>query len=134
MAGLFTSVADGIKTRLETISGLRVYEFPPDAINEYPAAVINRSSEAGYLVTYTAIVEVEQKVTVYVKSADAEERMESLESFLAPTGSSSVKAAIDGDNTLGSVVDWCVLEDAETLDPTDLPGVSAAEFRLRWSK
>ena len=93
-----SSIRSGLSTRLATISGLSVYSYVPDSI-EPPTAVV-----------------------------DAELSQDSLDEFLAGSGSSSIKQAIEGDSTLGGVVSSARVVEASnygvyTINSIDYLGV-----------
>ena len=101
-----TTVRDGLATRLDTISGLRVYATPPDAVQELPAAIIVPDDP---LASYDQVMDagdVQYSFTVLLllNSADEAQAWADLEPYISPTGASSVKAAVDG--TLGGDADW----------------------------
>ena len=76
---LLTSIRDGLKTRLETISGLTASEFVPDYIVP-PIALVAPLNSLNYDSTMA-------------RGADTYE--------IASSGATSIKAAIEGDPTLG---------------------------------
>ena len=39
-SGLLKSIIDEMATHLDTVDGLRVYKYPPDSVQEFPAAII----------------------------------------------------------------------------------------------
>lgn len=95
-------IADGLKARLATISGLRAYSYQPEQLNPpfaYP--VLNG-------VTYHQTMGMGQAVTqfdwsVYVVVGRWVDRVAvvNLDNFLSPTGASSIRAALESDLTLG---------------------------------
>ena len=97
---------DGLATQLNTIAGLRVYEFPPEAAPELPAAIILQGEPfASYGHSIGAPdVKLFFQALVLVRSGDGGQAWSELEPFLESTGVSSVKAAVDG--TLGGSADW----------------------------
>ena len=101
-----TAVRDGLATRLQTISGLRVYESPPDSVPELPAAIVMAGDPfASYdRLIGAADVSYSFAVLLLVRSADEVQAEADLEPYISPTGASSVKAAVDG--TLGGNADW----------------------------
>ena len=101
-----TAVRDGLVARLNTISGLRVYETPPDLVSEFPAAVLSQSEPfASYdQVMGAADVRYSFEVLLLVISGDEDQALSDLEPYISPTGASSVKAAVDGN--LGGNADW----------------------------
>lgn len=104
MASL-TNIRNGIGTNLGGISSLIVYSFVPDFI-EPPTAVVGVAS----LVEYDASMQrgadrYEIPVFVYVSRVDAQDSQETLDGYLASTGSSSIKTNIESDVTLGGSAD-----------------------------
>ena len=96
-------IRSGLKTRLATISGLRTTDTVPDVINP-PVAIVmpqtvtyDETMRRG-LATYTFTV------MVIVGRASERSAQTALDSFVAQTGATSVKAAIEGDKTLGGTV------------------------------
>ena len=100
MASL-SSIRSGIATNLGNISSLTVFGFVPDSI-EPPTAVVGvvdnieyDTSMARGADTYTI------PVFLYVSRVDAQDAQDTLDAFLASSGSSSVKTQIESDSTLG---------------------------------
>lgn len=96
-------VRDGLKARLDTISGLNAHARMPNTLN-VPAAVATRRSTA-----FDSSFESDDwtfAVTVFVRYTDEPTAQTHLDAYLAGSGASSVKAAIEGDPTLGGVVDY----------------------------
>ena len=101
-----SAVRDGLVTRLSSISGLRVYEVPPDSVPQLPAAIITQGEP---LATYDQVmgetdVRYSFQVMLLVSSAEEDQAWADLEPYIDPVGASSVKAAVDG--TLGGNADW----------------------------
>lgn len=95
-----SAVKAGLATALETIAGLRCFDYVPDGLAP-PAAVIeplevtfDESMNRG-LDLYQAFVLVVVGRMVDRSSSDR------LDAYLAGSGASSVKAAIEADRTLG---------------------------------
>ena len=96
-----TSIRAGIKTRLETISGLSAHDYIPNFF-EPPMALVAPPEIIDYDVTMSRGADrYEIPVILYVTQIDAETSQDALDEYLASTGSTSVKAAIEGDGTLG---------------------------------
>ena len=100
MANL-SSIRSGIATNLENISSLTVFGFVPDSI-ETPTAVVGVVDTLEYDSTmargeYTYSI----PVFLYVSRVDAQDSQDTLDAFLASSGSSSVKAQVESDITLG---------------------------------
>lgn len=95
-----TQVMNGLRVRLATISGLRAFSYQPPQINPpigFP--VINKiqyhRAMAGGLVEYD--------VTCYIivgRYTD-DRAFADLDAYLAYSGSKSIRAALEGDETLG---------------------------------
>ena len=100
MASL-SSIREGLKTRLATISGLSIFSFVPDSI-EPPTAVVGVMSSLEYDSTMARGADTYNiPVFLYVSRIDAQDSQDTLDAFLASSGSSSVKAQVESDITLG---------------------------------
>ena len=100
MAAL-TSIRDGLKTRLETISGLTASEFVPDYIVP-PIALVAPLNSLNYDSTMGRGADTyEIPIVVYISRIDAQTSQDEVDAFLASSGATSIKAAIEGDPTLG---------------------------------
>ena len=127
MASL-SSIRSGLSTRLATISGLSVYAFVPDSI-EPPTALVGVMSSVDYDSTMSRGSDsYEIPLYLYVSRVDAELSQDSLDEFLAGSGSSSIKQAIEGDSTLGGVVSSARVVEASnygvyTINSIDYLGV-----------
>jgi len=100
------AVRQGLVDRLSTISGLRVYEVPPQQVQEFPAAVLAPAEPfASYdQVMGAADVRYIFQVLLLVNSGDEAQALSDLEPYVSPAGGSSVKAVVDGN--LGGNADW----------------------------
>lgn len=104
------NIRSGIATRLQTITGLRVHTTVPDDIQP-PAAVIGPPTGVyADAVGPSTSATVQIPVWVLVSRADARTGQNALDDYIDDTGSKSVLAAVDGDNTLGSEVDDCQVQ------------------------
>ncbi len=127
MASL-SSIRTGLSTRLATISGLSVYSYVPDSI-EPPTAVVGVMSSVDYDSAMSRGSDMyEIPLYLYVSRVDAELSQDSLDEFLAGSGSSSIKQAIEGDTTLGGVVSSARVVEASnygvyTINSIDYLGV-----------
>ena len=100
MANL-SSIRSGIATNLENISSLTVFGFVPDSI-EPPTAVVGVVDNIEYDSTMARGADTYSiPVFLYVSRVDAQDSQDTLDAFLASTGSSSVKAQVESDITLG---------------------------------
>lgn len=93
------TVRDGMAARLGSISGLRVYQTPPEVVQEFPAAVLTHSDPFVSFDQVMGAADVRYffEVFLLVSSGDAAQALSDLEPYISPTGASSVKAAVDGD-------------------------------------
>ena len=112
MASL-SSIRSGIATNLGNISSLTVFGFVPDSI-EPPTAVVGVVDNIEYDTsmsrgadTYTI------PVFLYVSRVDAQDAQDTLDGFLASSGSSSVKTQIESDVTLGGVANSARVVEAD---------------------
>tara|TARA_R100000781_G_scaffold26852_4_gene19949 strand:- start:2813 stop:3220 length:408 start_codon:yes stop_codon:yes gene_type:complete len=127
MASL-TNIRNGIGTNLENISSLMVFKYVPDSV-EPPTAVVGVVESVEYDTsmargadTYTI------PIFLYVSRVDAQDSQETLDSYLASSGSSSIKAQIESDQTLGGSAQSCRVVDADnygvyTVNNIDYLGV-----------
>lgn len=124
MAGEITNIRNGLETQLKTIVGLQVYDHEPDGASVMPAASIafagwtpgetfSSSGRPGGSASYRFII------TVRISGIVPEEQWQALDDYINPTGTNSILAAIDADDTLGGVVDYTVMTPGEAIDVTD---------------
>lgn len=113
-------IRDGIAGRLETIPDLQVYATPPGSI-VVDAAVVRRRSTT-YNVSFDGLVDTTWTVTVFVQFANSEAAAEQLDLYVSHIGDKSIVAAIDGDPTLGGVVDFSRVAIAEGEKVTNYAG------------
>ena len=101
------TIRTGIQTRLQTISGLRVFDRPPDSVNDYPCALIlpkggEYDTEFGAGTKYTF------EITILVsRAADVDRAQTKIDPYIDRSGAKSVYAAVDGDVTLGGAAETC---------------------------
>jgi hypothetical protein len=123
---------DGLKARLATISGLRCYDYQPDQVN--PPFAFPTLEEIRYHATAMGTGGVEMDFTINLILSRQSERVaqDEIDKYTAFTGTQSVRAAIEGDRTLGGVVDDCVVRQAgniSNIDANDTLYV-AVDFRV----
>lgn len=101
------AVRDELAKRLAALDGLRVYTVPPDTVPQLPAAVIQPGQPlaeygrtlSGGDVTYAFAV------LLLTQSGDDQQAWRDLAAYLSPTGSGSVKAAVELPTNTGPA-DW----------------------------
>lgn len=103
----------GLNTRLATITGLQTYAYRPGVVTA-PCAFVNGVRDVEYHgAMTTGLVTWPMSVLVLVSAAPPSvEAQADLDEFISPTGTKSVKAAIEASRpqTLSSVVADCVVE------------------------
>ena len=113
--------------QLDTVDGLRVYKYPVDSVQEFPAAIIrdnqatNQSTLAEYRDTSPSGVYY-LEVLVLVDLSDEREAYEELEKYISAGSVSSVKTLMD--NTVLSGVQAVECTKAEPRRRYTLGGAS----------
>lgn len=114
MAATARQVADGIADRLDTINGLHSFGYVPDVVTPPMAAVT--PDEADY---YNAMnggdVRYVMRVQLVVAKSATRSAQQALYDYMSYSGAKSVRAAIDGDSTLGGVAVDSIVERAENI-------------------
>ena len=107
-----SNVRDGLKTRLQTITGLRVYDLIPDTVTP-PAAVVGQLDLTFDINNARGLDQANCDVMVIVQRLSERVAQDKLDAFLAGSGAGSIKAAIEGDRTLGGAVNTLRVISAE---------------------
>jgi hypothetical protein len=97
-----SQVMAGIKTRLATISGLRTFDYQPEQVNP-PIAFPSITGVRYYGAFGGGDVQFDLDVTVVVGRYTDRLSFARLDDYMAFSGASSIRAAIEGDRTLGGV-------------------------------
>ena len=109
----FSAIRAGIKTRLDTISGLRNYTNVPEQL-QFPATfVVPRTWEYHQAMGSPGYGRVEFEVTILaapLNRSSYSRAQDALDTYLDDTGASSIKAAIEGDLTLGGTVTTLIVQ------------------------
>lgn len=107
---LFSDIRTGLSTRLATISGLRTTTYIPDNINP-PVAIVGPVSvqfDSAFKRGHDTML---WDVVIIVGRADEKSAQDALDGYCDPMNNTGVKAAIEGDRTLGgAVIDALVTE------------------------
>ena len=119
----YATVRDGLKIRLATISALTVYDtIPGDIVT--PAAVVAPGAPAvTYDVTQSEQVLYTFAILVFASKADERTGQDRVDSYIEPTGALSIKAAIEGDDTLGGVADSTRVVSVDNYGESEVAGV-----------
>lgn len=123
------ALRDGLKTRLQTIAGLRVYDTVPGEVSP-PAAVVRPES-----ITFDSSMsrgsdDFVFTVLVLVSTAVDRVAQDKLDGYLDGAGALSVKAAIEADPDLGGAADWTNVTGVRNYGLVEYAGVPylGAEF------
>ncbi len=108
-----SQVRDGLKTRLQTISGLRCYDLVPDQVNP-PAAVVGQLDFTFDIDNARGLDQANVDVIVIVQRFSERAGQNRLDAYLAGSGTGSIKAAIEGDRTLGGACQTLRVTSAES--------------------
>jgi len=116
MPATVSQVATGLQTRLATISGLRAFTYQPEQLNPPTAYPVLNS------VTYHRAFaggDVEMFWSIYVVVGRYTDRraFDNIDDFLAYDGAKSIRAAIEGDRTLGGVCNTLVVSSSFAIEP-----------------
>lgn len=109
MPATVSQVADGLKTRLATVTGLRTFSYQPEQINPPVAFPILESVE--YHGAFAG-GNVRMRWTVMVIVGRYLDRVahSNLDGYLSYDGATSLRAAIEGDRTLGGVCQTLIMD------------------------
>ena len=95
-----SQVRDALKTRLQTISGLRVYEVIPEPVTP-PCAIVGQLDFTFDIDNARGLDQANVDIYVIVQRFSERAGQDKLDGYLAGTGATSIKTAIEGDRTLG---------------------------------
>jgi len=124
MPATVSQVADGIKVRLATISGLRTFSYQPEQLNPPVAFPVLESVEY-HRAFGGGDVQMRWQIFVIVGRYLDRVAHSSLDGFLSYSGATSLRAAIEGDRTLGGVANTLVLDSGLSVGSLT---VAEAEF------
>lgn len=111
MTATITEVKQGIATRLATIPNLRTFAYIPEQLNA-PIAYPTLDSIQYHRTMAVAMTEMVFTITAIVCKADARSAQSQVDPYVSATGTYSVKAALEGDRTLGGKVDDLIVNSA----------------------
>jgi hypothetical protein len=100
-------IGEGIKTRLQTIHGLKVYSCDelPDSINQFPAALILPGETAYVTALSSTDADYNFRIILVFSRADSPSTTSKMLPYIGVEGEKSVVEAIHGDATLDSKAD-----------------------------
>ena len=115
-----SQVKTGLKTRLDTITNFRAYANQPDQLNPgiagmgYPT--LERIAYHGAM--GAGLVTMEFEITCIISRQSERTAQDVLDALLG-YGAGSIRNAIEGDPTLGGIVNQAVVESANTIEVVD---------------
>lgn len=130
---VISSVREGIRTRLATISGLRTFAEVPDAL-VVPCAIVGIPTEIKF--DFTLNRSNDQAlfpVRVMVGKATDRAAQRNLDVYLQSSGSDSIKTAIEADSSLGGAANTVMVERVLGIGVYNVNGVDylGADFQVR---
>lgn len=97
-----TAIRSGLATNLGTITGLRTGATIPDNVNP-PFAIVAPSGVDYHRAFNNALSTYNFTVTLVVGRVSERTSQNSLDAYCSPTGTSSIRVAVESDKTLGGV-------------------------------
>ena len=97
-------IRDALKSNLQTITNLRVYDLIPDVIVP-PCAVVGQLDFTFDIDNARGLDQASVDVYVIVQRISERTGQDKLDNFLAGSGTGSIKTAIESDRSLGGLVD-----------------------------
>jgi hypothetical protein len=106
-------VRDALKSNLQTITNMRVYDTIPDIVTP-PCAVVGQLDFTFDIDNMRGLDQASVDVYVIVQRISERTGQDKLDNFLAGSGNGSIKTAIESDRTLGGLVDTLRVITAES--------------------
>ena len=124
MPATVSQVAEGLRVRLATISGLRTFSYQPEQLNPPVAFPVVESIE--YHRAFGG-GDVRMRFMIFVIVGRYLDRVAhaNLDGYLSYSGATSLRAAIEGDTTLGGTAQTLVLDSGMSIGSLS---VAEAEF------
>jgi hypothetical protein len=130
MPATVSQVATGLQTRLATITGLRTFNYQPE--QENPPFAYPQINSINYHRAYSG-GDVVMDWTIYVvvgryldRTAHAQ-----LDDYLSYSGTKSVRAAIEGDPTLGGVCSTLIVRSGADITSLDANGAQFLVIQMQ---
>ncbi len=134
----WATIRDGMKTRLDTISGLKAHDVLPSVMPDANVAVVLPGEPLLEPSGHAGMVDVNIRVVVRCSRATVQDAQNALDAYVWPSGTNSIQAAVEGGPQLGGAVDDCrfvrvaaygTVEDAGTQTKT--AGAMQADVMFR---
>ena len=129
MPATVSQVANGLKTRLDTIAGLRTYSYQPDQLNPpqgFPIleeVIYHQAFQGGDVVMNWTIAVIVGRYTDRTAYA-------LLDEYLSFDGAKSVRAVLEADKTLGGICQTLIVQ--SSADVTSLNQADAEFLQIRF--
>lgn len=123
MVNAIGAAKKGLAAALAGVEGLRVYDYEPERVHEFPAAIVRLESREPVETLGGGAVRGSMRVEVLVPAADARQADETLGAFLESQGAQSIEAAVMTDRTWGGTVDDGRLVRVEKIGRRKVGGV-----------
>jgi hypothetical protein len=130
MPATVSQVAEGLKTRLATISGLRTFSYQPE--QENPPFAYPEINSINYHRAYGG-GDVVMDWTIYVIVGRYLDRTAhaSLDDYLSYSGAKSVRAAIEGDPILGGICQSLIVRSGADITSLDANGAQFLVIQMQ---
>lgn len=103
---ILADIRTGLKNRLATITGLNTYDKAPGTAT-VPAAFPIPVPPIEYDETERSdVTDYHLQIKLLVQLSTSTYAQEDLDPYLSPSGTFSIRGAVNGDGTLGGVADW----------------------------
>jgi hypothetical protein len=132
MAATLIQIADGLAERLSTVRGLRVYDHVPD-VWATPCAWMMPETVEYWNSFGGGDVQHVYSITLVVGRTADRQNQKALYEFMGYSGDRSIRAAIEGDRTLGGRVQTLLVERADNIQIISQGDASylSCDFRCR---
>jgi len=119
MPATISQVKEGLKNAINSVAGLRAFDYQPDQVN--PPFAWPTLDTITYHQTGMAAggVVMNFTVTLVVNRASERTAQEQLDDYMSWDGKKSLRKAIEADRTLGGVCDDLIVTNAENLTNID---------------
>ena len=101
MANEIAKAKSGLAAALGSVEGLRVYDYEPDGVNEFPAAIVRLESREPVETLGGGAVRGSMRVEALVSAADARQADDVLGAFIEPQGTLEHRGGGDGGPDVG---------------------------------
>lgn len=130
MPATVSQVAAGLQARLATISGLRTFSYQPE--QENPPFAYPEINSIDYHRAYQG-GDVVMNWTIYVVVGRWLDRTAhaALDDYLSYSGAKSIRAAIEGDQTLGGVCSTLIVRSGADITSLDANGAQFLVIQLQ---